>query len=67
MWSMKFSHTCHLALKNYTIDYCVKEVNKTEDSVELSVMAVALHNDVIIPYVEAFKKSWIKANKSGYL
>ncbi|MEX1377333.1 MAG: type IV pilus assembly protein PilM [Eubacteriales bacterium] len=43
--------------EQYTIDYAIKDVITSEKSVEYRVMVVAIHNEVIMPYVEAFKEA----------
>lgn len=48
---------------NYTIDYCVKDIVQEDGATQYNVMAVALHNDVIIPYIEAFKGAGMKVVK----
>ena len=48
---------------NYTIDYAIKNVIQEGKSVEYSVMVVAVHNDVITPYVEAFNQAGFRLNR----
>lgn len=45
---------------NYIIDYAIKNIIKDGNSVEYSVMVVAVHNDIIEPYVEVFKQAGLK-------
>jgi len=45
---------------NYTIDYAIKNIIKDGSSVEYSVMVVAVHNDIIEPYIEVFKQAGLK-------
>lgn len=45
---------------NYTIDYAIKNISKDGNSIEYSVMVVAVHNDIIEPYIEVFKQAGLK-------
>ncbi len=48
---------------NYTIDYAIKNVIENDKSVEYSVMVVAVHNEVIMPYVEAFSRAGLRLTR----
>jgi len=48
---------------NYTIDYAIKDIIQQDKSVEYRVMVVAIHNDVIIPYVEAFNQAGFRLSR----
>jgi len=47
----------------YSIDYAIKDVIKTDKSFEYKVMIVAVHNEVIMPYIEAFRQAGLKLRR----
>ncbi len=48
---------------NYTIDYAIKDVVEDGSSTEYRVMVAAIHNEVIIPYVEVFNQAGFKLSR----
>ena len=48
---------------NYTIDYAIKDVIQDGNSTEYRVMVGAVHNEVIIPYVEAFEQAGLRVSR----
>lgn len=45
---------------HYTIDYCVKEEVEEEDALQYKVMVVAVHNEILEPYMQAFDIAGLK-------
>lgn len=48
---------------NYTIDFSIKDVIQEGNNTEYSIMVVAVHNEVLLPYVSAFKKAGLKLTR----
>ena len=48
---------------NYVIDYAIKDVIQEDKSTEYRVMVVAVHNEVIMPYVEVFNHAGLRLTR----
>lgn len=48
---------------NYTIDFAIKSIKQEGKNIEYNVMVVAVHNEVVLPYVEAFRNAGLRLSR----